>query len=69
MCGTEYDTRFRMAAGATWKDVYSGTPFDYLTRWQRRCTAQVDVESEEPLAEMECVVYFHGDRQKRVSFM
>lgn len=65
VCGQEYAQMHRVSIGTHWKDLYQGTAYDYLTRYRRRCSAQVDVEKEEQVRSGEVALYFHGDKKKR----
>lgn len=64
ICGSEYVQSVRVSSGVHWKDLYQGTAYDYLTRYRRRCSSEVDVEAEEKVKRGKIVLYFHGDKRK-----
>lgn len=59
ICGTDYDQRIIIERGEQWSDLYPGTPFDFFTTYQRRCTAPYDSEQPSARATSKRVVYFH----------
>lgn len=59
ICGTDYDQRIIIERGEQWSDLYPGTPFDFFTTYQRRCTAPYDAEQPSARATSKRVIYFH----------
>lgn len=65
-CGTPYEKRIIVEQGVRWRDLFPGTVFDFFTRYQRRCTAQYDVEDDTTLSQQKRAIYFHpGGRAQR----
>ena len=59
VCGKSYDQQIVIEQGIRWKDFFPGTPFDFFTRYPRRCTTQHDVEDDTQLPEHKRAIYFH----------
>ncbi|GAA5064515.1 hypothetical protein GCM10025751_54200 [Haladaptatus pallidirubidus] len=59
ICGKSYDQRIVIKQGIRWEDLFPGTPFDFFTRYPRRCTAQYDVEDNIQFSSNKRVIYFH----------
>ena len=68
VCGQSFDQRIVLSRGASWSDLFAGTPFSFFRRYQRRCTSQYDVLDDTQYRDGDTVLYFHTGHE-RVSLM
>ncbi|MFC6725924.1 hypothetical protein ACFQE1_16435 [Halobium palmae] len=68
VCGEPYERRLVIERGDDWGDIYPGSPIEFFRKFDRRCSAEGEVERDPGVAGDALAVYVHS-RPEQVSLL